>query len=43
MLALAGLLQPLPIPYEMQESITVNFIEGLLPSNGKNIIFIVMD
>lgn len=40
---LAGLLQPLPIPTQAWSHITIDFIEGLSNSNGKQAILVVVD
>lgn len=38
-----GLLQPLPIPSLIWTDISTDFIEGLSPSSGNHLIFVVVD
>ena len=38
-----GLLQPLPVPYAPFIDISMDFIDGLLKSEGKEVIFVVVD
>lgn len=42
-LMLAGILQPLPVPLQVWDNISLDFIEGLPSSYGKYIILVIID
>ncbi|KAL9432999.1 hypothetical protein AB3S75_027913 [Citrus x aurantiifolia] len=39
----AGLLQPLPVPCQVWKDISLDFIEGLPNSRGRDTIFVIVD
>jgi len=41
--ALAGLLQPLPVPEAIWVDISLDFVEGLSKSKGKDTILVIVD
>lgn len=43
MVAALGFLEPLPLPTKVWEDLPTDFIKGLLMSQGRNVIMIVVD
>ncbi|GKE50979.1 ty3-gypsy retrotransposon protein [Tanacetum coccineum] len=43
LVASSGLLQPLPLPTTIWSTISMDFLEGLPKSQGKSVIFVVVD